>query len=416
MAGFGQPYSWRIGLRLAESLSAAQLRFLDAATRLQQLTRPESVDSEIRVKRIWQALGVGTAIALVYILLGVFHRVDWRTAGPVAAVAFLVGFVVSFRSFVNDIRERFRLVHAYESGIDEMEETARAFGHYSREVLRLSSVYWQYQQWTPVLAGILHDPFAGALPVRERPEATVITDSPKSTRVGTAEPNPVKLEALTNQARHHIFTRGWTYRCWEAAIASISGDFRSRNAIDAAVDPFDENLRQRTGLLEYLRAGFEHGAYGAASRKDPVESTGQLITSSGLGSLTTTVLVDGMTPYPDPSAPAGADPADGLFRELVPSAADGPFAASLWRKHGLGASVDVHRRIVAMEREWSTEVAPTGSVFIDAYPIRQDGQLIFAAARVDLSEPCSPTELIMFEDIEEASANESVIPIDPEGD
>jgi hypothetical protein len=252
-----------------------------------------------------------------------------------------------------------------------------------------------------VLAGILHDPFAGVPPHRERPEQTVISNSPKSTRVGTAAKDPVKVEALTSQARQRIFTRGWIIRCWESASGYLIDDFRVRNAISVPTDPFDENLRQRIGLLEYLRAGFEQGAYGTATRREPVASTGELITSSGLSSLTTKVLVDGTDPYPDAPAPPNSDPADGLFRELLPSVADGPFPASLWRSGGLSASVGVHRRIIAMERDWRS--AGDGSnedvVFTDAYPIRRDGQLVFAAARVDLSEPCAPSELVMFEDV-----------------
>ena len=423
MAAIGQPYSWRIGLRVAHALREAQGRFLLASALLQQLAQPKMNESEIRAKRIWRALGAGAAVAVVAVALGILGWVDWDWAGPIAVIGFLLGFIISFRSFVSDVREQFRMIHAYESGIDELEETRKAFAHYARETLRLSSVYWQYLQWTPVLGAVLHKPFAAVPPDFEAAPQSVITDSPKSTRVGTATKDPVKVEALTSQARQRIFTRGWAFRCWEASAELLLEDFRTRNAISVPLDPFDENLRQRLGALEYLRSGFERGAYGAASRREPVASTRELVTSRGLSSLTSEVLVDGSDPYPDAPAPPGSDPADGLFRELLPSVADGPFAASLWRSGGLVAPVDVRRRIISMEREWRLAVADNREehrsedvVFTDAYPIRRQGQLVFAAARVDLSEPCAPHELVMFEDIEDGPSIVVAEHLDDDGD
>ena len=228
-------------------------------------------------------------------------------------------------------------------------------------------------------------------------QPTIIANAPRSTRSATAAGDPVRLETLTHEARRRIFTPGWAVRCWEAGLGFLVADFQSRYAIEESLDIFDENVRKRSGALEYVREGFLQGAHGSACRESPERATREMITSCPLGSLTSTVLVDGTTLDPDAPAPAGADPAEGIFSEILPSAADGSFPASLWRKEGLTASVDVAERIVALLPGWRDRV-PDGSTYLDTTPVQHDGQLLFAAARVDLSSPCAPAELKMFRD------------------
>ncbi|MFZ4434254.1 MAG: hypothetical protein ACOYOQ_13750, partial [Microthrixaceae bacterium] len=114
--------------------------------------------------------------------------------------------------------------------------------------------------------------------------------------------------------------------------------------------------------------------------------------------LTTEVLVDGRIPYPDPAAPSDADPAEGLFLEIMPGTQVGTFAPFLWTARGLQAPVDVRRSIVAALPS-ERPSAPEGTSYVDTVPVSHDGQLLFAAARVDLSEPCRATELVVFDAI-----------------
>lgn len=391
-----EPYTWQLGMRIARSLSETETRLLAAATTLEQLQRPQPVSDDIRTRQIWTALATGLAFCVGFVLLGVLQWLEWDWAGPLAAASLLMGVWSSFHTFLSDLKRRFRIVHAYESGIDQLNEASEAFSHYARETLRLNSVYWQYQQWTPMLATVLHDPFAGTPPIPPKAEPTFIANAPRSTRSGTARPDALRLETLTHEARRRIFTTGWASRCWEAGQTYLLEDFRVRRAIEEAIDPFDENLRQRSGILEYLRQGFLHGAHGAACRQQPETSTRNLITSSPISSLTSTVLINGKHQYPDAPAPVDADPAEGLFQEILPDQGDGHFAASLWRKEGLGAPIDVRQKIIAMVPGWKDR-APEGTRYADTVPVQHDGQLLFAAIRVDLSEPCSPMELTVFE-------------------
>jgi hypothetical protein len=396
VAGTHQPYAWRVGHRLARALATAQTHLLLAANQLQQMQRTTFNGGAVHARRIWTPLGLGLTAAVALVVVGFLDWLPWDRVAIYAVLAVIVGFALGFALFLRDLRKRFRLLHAYESGIDQQNEATRAFRHYALEVLRLNSVYWQYLQWTPVLATLMHDPFSGQAAEPEKPAPTFIANAPRSTRSATARPDPARLEALTNEARRRIFTPGWAARAWEAGSVYLLEAFRQRQALDDSLDPFDENLRRRTGALENLRDGFLAGAHGRACRKEPESAVSQLITARPLGSLTTEVLVDGAVPYPDPAAPSDADPAEGLFQEILPGTQVSTFAPFLWKSFGLSAPVDVRRSIVAT-LPGERPPAPEGTTYLDTVPVPHDGQLLFAAVRVDLSEPCHASDLVVFD-------------------
>jgi hypothetical protein len=419
VTGTREPYTWKVGVRLARSLADSQVRFLHAANELEQLQRRDPDTTEVRTTQIWAALAVGAVFALVVAVFGLFGLMTWDLVATVAIVSLLVGLFISFRTFLSDLKRRFQLLHAYETGVDAQNEATRAFSHYARETLRLNSVYWQYLRWTPILSTVLHDPFAGTPDPAGEPEPVFIASAPQSTRSATARPDPVRLETLTNEARRRIFTTGWATRCWQAGSTALLDAFHAVQAIDDGIDPFEENVRQPLGALEYLRSGFTHGAHGPSCRDAPVRAVAQLITSSPLSSLTAELLVDGTTPYPDTAAPSDADPAEGLFQEILPSDHTDSFPAYLWTAGGLQAPVDVRQTVIARVPSGGSTPPPPGVAYIDTVPVSHGGQLLFAAARVDLSEPCQSTELIVFRsDLNAAAAPAAPVfqPSDDDGD
>lgn len=96
-----------------------------------------------------------------------------------------------------------------------------------------------------------------------------------------------------------------------------------------------------------------------------------------MGEIATTVLVDDTTRYPD-AAPRDADPASGIFDEVMPGLRRVHFAPNLWRKAGLGASTVAHRSIIAMAPGW--ERSDRSDVIDQNTTVYQhDGRLLFAA-------------------------------------
>ncbi len=128
----------------------------------------------------------------------------------------------------------------------------------------------------------------------------------------------------------------------------------------------------------------------------PETTTRELISSSSIGAITTEVLVDGTTAYPDPAAPQSADKAEGLFREIIPLDVPTHFVGSLWTREGLGAKIETDKSIIAMAPSWR-EVISDSATFMETLPLHHEGQLLFAGMRIDLSETCSTDELTMFD-------------------
>lgn len=412
-----EPYTWQVGMRIARSVEESERLLLQATSELESATRPPPPVDGISRKRVFTPIGIGVAALACCIGLAIWGAISWNVAVPVGVGALLLGVLVGFVNYVRDARREFRLVHAYRESFERLEEAARAFRHYAQETLRLSSVYWQYKQWTPIIAGLLHDPFAGTYERPAQGTPMIVRDSSRGTRSGVAVPDPARLESLTHDARRRIFTTGWALRCWEAAHSYLEADYRQRRALDTVLDPYDENLRRRTGFLEYLSQGFSVGAHGPPCRDLPRSTTRDLVTSSPLGSLTSSLRVNGEHEYPDAAASADADPVEGLFHEILPSKGERRFAAGLWRSGGLTAPVDVYTRIIAIPPGWRDRV-PADEGYLDTTPVQHNGQLLFASARVDLSEPCDPAELTVFEDQPTPSAQPSQPAYEPddEGD
>ena len=344
---------------------------------------------------------MGTLVAtLLYSLVvwkfGWIYRISSAQLVAAGVVTLIVCVLWAFRKFWKDLAERFRRMHQYESGIDQRNEATKAFAHYARETLRLNSSYWQYLRWTPILSSLLHDPFAGRTAPTAGSTPMLVADAPRSTRSATAKPDSSKLDVLTHEARRSIFTMGWAQRSWEAAKAQLSGDFHMQNALNEVFDPFEENPRRPSGVLNYLSTTFMAGGHGPACRFGPETTTRELISSSSIGAITTEVLVDGTTAYPDPAAPQSADPAEGLFREIVPQDVATHFVGSLWTREGLGAKIETDRSIIAMAPSWRETIA-TSATFMETLPLHHEGQLLFAGMRIDLSETCSTDELTMFD-------------------
>lgn len=390
-----QPFTWKVGSRIGEALDRAEIEMLTAASQL-DVPLPHQPSSEVRRRRVWMWIGIGVVGLVLCLVPSPIGWLEPREALVLGAVILVLGFLVGFATFLRDQRRQFQLRHEYDVGLDRRSEAATSFRHYARETLRLSSVYWQYREWTPILAGLLHDPFAGNPAPLPPTSPTVIKDSSRATRSGTAEPDPVRLESLTHDARRRIFTTGWAQRAWEAAHMELGRQFAERQALAEPPDPFEDNIRRRSRILEYLHSAVAAGEHGEPCREGPRSTARELVTSSPLGSLASTVMVDNKHQYPDAAAPADADPVEGLFHEVLPSEGERRFAVSLWRSKGLRASVDVYDRIIAIPPGWRDRV-PKGATFHSTVPVHRNGQLLFAAARVDLSEPCHPEELTVFD-------------------
>lgn len=389
------PYTWQLGWRIGTALDSAEQEMLAAAQQL-EAPLPSPPSGEVRPNRVFVPIGLGGLALVASIILWVLDRWTLRTALVVGLFALLVGFAIGFIAFTRDQRREFRLRFEYDGELERRSEAAEKFRHYTHETLRLSSVYWQYRQWTPILASLLHDPFVGHPAAVSPTEATVITDSSRATRSGTAQPDPGRLERLTHDARRRIFGTSWAQRAWEEAYVDLTREFAERHALTEVPDPFEENIRRRSGLLEHLTRAFSRGDHGEACRAGPRRTARDLVASSPLGSLTSAVLIDGEHRYPDAAAPSGADPVEGLFQEVLPAEGERRFAVALWRSKGLRSSVEVFERIVAVPPGWRERV-PEGGRYHDTEPVYRNGQLLFAAARVDLSEPCHPEELIVFD-------------------
>lgn len=411
-----QPFGWKVGERIAASLATSELRLIEAASVLQEEMPRSPRNARVERKPVFLRVGIGTAVAVVFIVLGLLDRLDWPKVAVAALIGIAAGVLAGFLTFLRELKRQFQYNHMYEAGIDRLNEATRRFSHYARESLRLNSVYWQYLQWTPILSSLLHDPFAGSMEEPAESHPMLLSPAPRATRSATATADPSKLETLIHEARRSIFSVGWAQRAWKDSMDHLSDDYRSKRAIDESLDPYDENIRNQTGLLEYIRGGFLVGAHGRVSRRGPEEKTRSLVTHSSVGEIATTVLVDGTTRYPDAPAPRDADPASGIFDEVMPGAETSHFAPNLWRKAGLGASTVVHRSIIAMAPGWERS---DRSDVIDqnttAY--QHDGRLLFAATRVDLSEACLTNELTVFDD-ESADSGRPLDPVvgDPDGD
>gem|GEM_PF-2148284 len=439
VAKSGQPYTWQISSRLAESLSQAEMRFIAAANKLTEELPERPSEDPAKKKSMYRAVIAGIALFGFFMLLGLIHWLNWSLkvpsilprvwasplftiggiswwrSAPIAVGCLLIGTGISFSLFLKYLRKQFQLLHAYESGVDRQSEAARAFSYYAIQALRLNSVYWQCLRWTPMLATILHNPFAGRPTEPAAAKPTLIHDAPRATRSAAATPNRDKLEVMTHLARHQIFRVGWASVCWEASNMALLQNFQRQRALDDVTDPYEENFRRRSGILDYLQDGFSQGIHGPICREVPEGITRNLVTSSPIDSLTSNVLVDGNCLYPDAAAPSNADPANGLFNEILPEDDPGQFAANLWRKEGLGASVMVQQKVVTMVPGWG-DSSRTDTRFIDSLHVQHDGQILFAAARVDLSEPCEASELAVFHTpVEQVEAVQQILP-DDEGD
>ncbi len=398
-----EPYAWRVGSRIGDGLGKAQMELLIAIATLQQPRPTMPTDHDTSRKAIYRLLGFGIgtlAATLIYSLVvwkfGWIYRISSAQLVAAGVLTLIVCVLWAFRKFWKDLAERFRRMHQYESGIDQRNEATKAFAHYAREALRLNSAYWQYLRWTPILSSLLHDPFAGRTAPTLGSTPMLLADAPRATRSATAKPDTSKLDVLTHEARRTIFTMGWAQRSWEAAKVQLSEDFHTQRALNEVSDPFEENPRRPNGLLDYLSTTFMVGGHGQACRLGPETTTRELISSSSIGAITTEVLVDGTTAYPDPAAPQSADPAEGLFREIIPLDVPTHFVGSLWTREGLGAKIETDKSIIAMAPSWR-EVISDSATFMETLPLHHEGQLLFAGMRIDLSETCSTDELTMFD-------------------
>ena len=99
----------------------------------------------------------------------------WQDCVAAGVICVLVGLVIGFMSYLRALRRQFQAVHRYNQRIEDLNHAYEAFTKYSREVLRLSSLYWQYQRWTRVLAGLLHRPFGQPLPSSDQGSALMIS-------------------------------------------------------------------------------------------------------------------------------------------------------------------------------------------------------------------------------------------------
>jgi hypothetical protein len=265
--------------------------------------------------------------------------------------------------------------------------------------MRLASLYWQVQEWTKVISGLVHNPFGQRPAEPEVGEPLVLDSAPLSVRTATATTEKDRLEILVNSVRRSVFTRGWLTEAARASIVAAAENLQLRMAMPSTPDPFGDRWRRSSGALQHLVAGVEVGEHGRIIRMSQSNSIQEQVLGTPLSSLINSVKVNGEVDYPDVTAPPNADPATGLFDEIL--AADRvdriQFQPSMWTNRGLGVTGDPRISETIIAATPGMEVGDGGyRRRVLSRPMVHDGRLLLAAARIDISEPCEPHDLAIF--------------------
>lgn len=105
--------------------------------------------------------------------------------------------------------------------------------HAAREVLRLSSLYEQLQEWTEVLGWIVHKPWAVTTKVgSEVDEARNAPLGLAAMQVVITPPDPERVRGLGLRARRQITRSGWLGHVWASMSRSAYQTARVRMGLD----------------------------------------------------------------------------------------------------------------------------------------------------------------------------------------
>lgn len=403
-------FSWKVGESIAAALVEAEEATAAAAAMLGQ-GAPEQPTSDLDVRtKVLSSIGFSLLFGVV---VGVWMYMTgdrWQDCVVTGVVCVLVGLVIGFISYLRALRRQFQAVHRYNQRIEDLNHAYEAFTKYSREVLRLSSLYWQYQRWTRVLAGLLHRPFGQPLPSTDQGSALMISSEALAVRSAVAQLDRSGLDSKVHGLRRATFTIGWLQRAWSEAEGGITNQFCRDRALDEPPDPLDDTLRRRSGLLDHLVAAVQADEHGRLSRRNRITRIRELVSAYSLERIVRDVSIDGIAPYPDAIAPTNARDGDGLFGELLDFDAKGPqrYHHELWASHGLDSSATVAESMVqttpflAEQVDQVERVEEVGrklhqSVRVaSTSPLQHAGRTLYGSSRVDLSEVCQPKDLVLF--------------------
>lgn len=410
VADIESTYSWKLGESIAGPLLEAEEATAAAAAVLSQgAPQQPSSDLDVRTK-VLSSIGMSLLFGLIVGGWMYLTESRWQDCVVVGVVCVLIGLVIGFVSYLRALRRQFQAVHRYNQRIEDLNHAYEAFTKYSREVLRLSSLYWQYQRWTRVLAGLLHRPFGQPLPANDPGSALMISSEALAVRSAVAQLDQRGLDSKVHGLRRATFTIGWLQRAWGEAEGGITNEFCRDRAMDEPPDPLEDTLRRRSGLLDHLVAAVQTDEHGRVSRRNRTARIRELVSAYSLERIVRDVSIDGIDPYPDAIAPTNAREGDGLFGELIDFDAEGPqrYHHELWSSHGLDSSATVADSIVqttpflAEEVEQVERVEEVGrqlhqSVSVKATsPLQHAGRTLYGSSRVDLSETCQAKDLVLF--------------------
>jgi hypothetical protein len=293
----------------------------------------------------------------------------------------------------------FRLRHQRESAVSAFNQASDDVEQCSRELIRLGSLYWQYERWAEVTSHVLHRPW-GDGPTSGRSEPTLeIADPPLSCRTGVATLDADKLKPIAANLRLTVFTAGWLRKAYREAETFATERIAHDQAADRRPDLLDDRLQTTNGTLDaflgLLRRG-DHWEATVNNREGDAEA--ELLRRKPSELFDRIVLPSGEV-YPDRTAGAAA-PLDGLLGELLaaPDLSDpdplGAFGSVLAREGSLSVERSLVGRPEAMAIEAEDDFARLDGRTIP--PSRPASRMLFSVVRVDASERLAPEQLALF--------------------
>lgn len=391
---------WRAGSHLGEQVEVARTQVL-AALETVAKGPPRSEDKDQLAaagKKVWRRTVMSLAVALVLCVVAVVGaRVFGLGALVVAVIPVVIAvgwFLSALHRFSRHYRWEFQLRHRHRTRVTQFEQAVEDAAHYGRELVRLGSLYWQYQRWAEIVAHLLHRPWGEPLAPPEPAAPLRVVDPPYAFRVATAELDQEKLVPLASKVRAGVYRTGWIGLAYREVEQHVMNRMREEGALGAAPKPLDDQPQASNGALDELVGALrsaQHGAVTMATRtSEAVHEVEEREPSSLFGAVR---LGDDSD-----TVQAGEDAANRFLTALFPGEAAPPlgsFNNEQWSDGGMDASPIVARSIILGPGPLQAPPAVGVEPSVVA-TIRRPGRLLYSSIRIDSAERCEGSHLELF--------------------